>query len=49
MQSESVICTVLTDGELTMDKRSFGIVGLGVMGENLALNIEAEEFLRGRL
>ena len=27
-----------------MAKQSFGIVGLGVMGENLALNIESRGF-----
>jgi 6-phosphogluconate dehydrogenase len=27
-----------------MAKQSFGIVGLGVMGENLALNIESHGF-----
>ena len=31
-------------GELTMGTYSFGVVGLGVMGQNLALNVESRGF-----
>ncbi len=31
------------------DKCDFGLIGLAVMGENLALNIESRGYSRGRV
>ena len=40
----SLATLVITTSNLVMDKAHFGLIGLGVMGENLVLNAERNGF-----